>query len=249
MITIGRVVHRLGRCPSTNDAAKTLAQEGAAEGTVLVAEEQTSGRGTKGRSWFSPPEKGLYVSIILRPEKSSLPLLPLAAGLACADAVRESTGAEIRLKWPNDLVWERKKLGGILCESSFSGEDLNYAVVGIGLNVNHEESDFPDSIRGTATSLRLIIHRGVDREDVLSALCLTLGLWCEKLGCGPPEEIVSRFQERMVFSPGARLTLTTAEGNIAGFYRGIDPKGGLILEHNGRNRPFYSAEVLTAEFE
>ena len=249
MKAMGRVIQRLGRCPSTNDAAKALAGEGAVEGTVLVAEEQTAGRGTKGRSWFSPPKKGLYASFILRPEKACLPLLPLAAGLACADAVRESTGAEIGLKWPNDLVWKGKKLGGILCESSFSGDDLNYAVVGIGLNVNHDESDFPDSIRGTATSLRLITPREVDREDVLRVLCLTLGLWYEKLGGGSAEEIVDRFQERMIFAPGARLTLKTSEGDVIGTYRGIDPEGGLILELNGRNRPFYSAEVLAAEFE
>ncbi len=139
----------LATCVSTNDVAKALAAEGADDGTVVVADEQTGGRGTKGRGWHSAPGLGLYASVILRPGRSDIALIPAMAGVAVAEAVRAAAGIEARLKWPNDIVWRGKKLGGILSESAFRGDEVGYVVVGIGLNLRHRRADFPADIRLT----------------------------------------------------------------------------------------------------
>ncbi len=196
-MTIGNDIRRFESLPSTNDTARELARAGAAHGTVVVADAQTRGRGTKGRSWHSPRGLGLYASFILRwdgPDGFRAPfsLLPLAAGLAAADAVRDAAGLEARLKWPNDLVHGRKKLGGILTEAVFAAGRPGFAVVGVGLNVNHGEADFPGGIRETATSIRLATGHESDREALLASLCLGLERWYNPLvqgdgGTDPPE--------------------------------------------------------------
>ena len=145
---VGAIVHRFETVPSTNDAARALALQGAAHGTAVLAKEQTRGRGTKGRAWHSPAGLGLYASFILRgPGGGALPsphLIPLAAGLAASDAVLETSGVECGLKWPNDIVHGGKKLGGILSEGVSGGAGGDFAVVGIGLNVGHGPDDFPE---------------------------------------------------------------------------------------------------------
>jgi BirA family biotin operon repressor/biotin-[acetyl-CoA-carboxylase] ligase len=134
---IGAKIVRVESCPSTNDLAKELALSGEKEGTVVISEEQTQGKGTKGRSWFSARRKGLYLSVILTPPSPKISLLPLVAGLAVSDAVFSTVGIRTSLKWPNDLVWEGKKLGGLLCESGYLGNRVNYVILGLGLNVSH----------------------------------------------------------------------------------------------------------------
>ncbi|MBE3131017.1 MAG: biotin--[acetyl-CoA-carboxylase] ligase, partial [Acidobacteria bacterium] len=135
---LGTIVHRRECVASTNDTARELALAGADHGTAVVAGEQTRGRGTKGRVWHSPPGLGLYASFILRgPAAGPVPflhLLPLAAGLAASDAVLAAAGAAVRLKWPNDLVHDGKKLGGILSEGVSGGPAGDFAVVGVGIN-------------------------------------------------------------------------------------------------------------------
>jgi len=152
---IGAKINRIKSCSSTNDLAKEMALSGEEEGTVVISEEQTKGRGMKGRKWYSARRKGIYLSVILRPPHSNISLLPLVAGLAVTDAVFDSAGLRIKLRWPNDLIWGKKKLGGILCEGGFLGDRINYAILGIGLNVNHGRGDFPEEIRHQATSLKL----------------------------------------------------------------------------------------------
>ena len=153
---IGERIHYVPTCTSTNDMAKDLADFGVPEGTVVLAEEQTSGKGRYRRHWFSSPGKGLYLSVILRPKQPEISLLTLSAGLAVAEALRDVLGVKVCLKWPNDLLWEGKKLGGILSESSYFGQKLNYVVVGIGLNISHSEEDFPPGLRDSAISLKQI---------------------------------------------------------------------------------------------
>jgi len=155
-------IHKFETCTSTNDVAREMALRGAPEGTAVVAEEQTAGRGTKGRSWHSPRGKGLYVSLVLRPEAAEITLLPLAAGLAAREAVERSHGLSARLRWPNDILWEGKKLGGILCESGFLGNRPEYVILGVGLNVDHDLDDFPEDIRALAVSVRMAARRPAD---------------------------------------------------------------------------------------
>jgi BirA family biotin operon repressor/biotin-[acetyl-CoA-carboxylase] ligase len=248
---IGAEVRRLDVCPSTSDVARGLAETGAAHGTAVVAEEQTMGRGTKGRPWHSPRGKGLYVSFVLRPRETgldprSLPLLPLAAGLAGAEAVTSAAGVSASLKWPNDLVWGRLKFGGILSESVFRGGEPLYSVVGIGINVNHSKGDFPRELRPFATSIRLILGRETEKGPLFARLCRSLESWYNALRGNRTEEVVRAYQRKMAFSPGDRIIVTTHGGRAAGVFTGLGRDGRLGFEAAGKTTgiPFEDIRAL-----
>lgn len=245
---IGTIIHRIRSCPSTNDLAEQLALAGELEGTVIIAEEQTKGRGTKGRSWYSVLGKGLYLSVILRPEGPNISLLPLVAGLAVREAVTSVTGLDVHLKWPNDLIWEKKKLGGILCESNFLGDRVNYVIVGIGLNLDHEPDDFPVEIRSFVSSLKIMTKRSVDRDLLFPCLWRSLNYWYGLFREGKNDEIVRAFEESMAVAKGKKMTVLRGESQISGLFAGIDSRGGLILEVGSERISFYSGEILTIEY-
>jgi len=246
---IGAKIRRVKSCSSTNDLAKKLAYNGEEEGMAVVSAEQTKGKGTKGRSWFSAREKGLYLSVILHPPHSDISLLPLMAGVSVCDAIFKSVGLRIRLKWPNDVIWGKKKLGGILCESSFLGSQLNYVILGIGLNVSHRRETFPEEIRHQATSLKLITKVEVDKKALLGNLWPVLNYWYGQFLQGKAENIVRAFQENSVLAPGKDITVITEGTEVSGTYQGIDLLGGLILETRGERRSFFSAEIKTIKSE
>mgnify|MGYP001339497558 CR=1 FL=1 len=166
-------IRRYASLPSTQDVARSLAEDGAPEWTVVVAGEQTDGRGRLGNSFFSP-SGGLYCSVVLRPvlPPAQAPLLGLAAGLALAEAVRDQAGLTAILKWPNDLLLAGKKVSGLLVELAASGDSIRYLVVGIGVNVNI--GAFPTELETIATSLQLELGREVSleplRDNVLARL-------------------------------------------------------------------------------
>ena len=240
---IGAKIHRFKTCTSTNDLAKEMALAGEEEGTVVISEEQTKGKGTKGRSWYSCRKKGLYLSSILYPGKPQISLLPLATGLAANDAIFESTGIRVGLKWPNDLIWGKRKLGGILCETGFLGNKASYAIVGIGINLNHEREDFPEEIRSTATSIKLIIKENIDRKGLIQKLCKALNRWYGLFREMRDKEIVRSFQDYSILPLGKEIKLLTETDEIFGNYAGIDSKGGLVLEMQGKRMSFFSGEV------
>lgn len=240
---IGAKIHWIKSCSSTNDLTKELAISGEEEGTVIISEEQTRGRGTKGRSWYSPRKKGLYLSLLLYPSQPQISLLPLMAGLAANDAIFESAGIRVGLKWPNDLIWEKKKLGGILCESGFLGNQASYVIVGIGINLDQRREDFPEEIRSLATSLKLITKRDIDRKEFLQELCKALNRWYRLFQERRNEEIVRSFQDYSILPLGERVELLTETEEVLGTYAGIDSKGGLILEREGKRMTFFSGEV------
>ena len=167
---IGRNIVHYFRTDSTNAVALKLAAEGAEHGTVVVAEEQTAGRGRLGRVWYSEKSSGIYTSIILRPPLSpaAAPVLTLMAGLAAQKAVISATGLAVDIRWPNDLLVNGKKVCGILTEMSAEVDRLHAVVLGIGMNVNH--SLMPAALEDIATSLRMEAHRGISRVQVLVAL-------------------------------------------------------------------------------
>jgi len=245
---IGTIIHRLKSCSSTNDLAKEMADRDAKEGTVIISEEQTKGRGTKGRSWYSAKAKGLYTSIILRPKESAVSLLPLVAGIGVQNAILKTTGLRVGLRWPNDLVWKKKKLGGILCESGFLGNRINYVILGIGLNISHERSDFPEEIRSLATSLELAKKEAVDWSVLLQNLWESLDDWYSIFCQGKRSEIIRSFEENLVFSKGERITVVRDDDQVSGVFIGIDSQGGLILEKRGKRQFFYSAEIKKIEY-
>jgi BirA family biotin operon repressor/biotin-[acetyl-CoA-carboxylase] ligase len=181
---LGRPLHLLEETPSTNDEAKHAAKSGAPHGSTWVAETQTAGRGRQGRAWLSPRGENLLVSVLWRQAcpPARLPLLSIAAGLAVCDVARRvAKPADLRLKWPNDVVLVTKdagggtvlkKLAGILVETSMTGGKVDAVVIGIGLNVHTRE--FPEEVRDRATSLALLSKAPVDRAEVLADVLAAL---------------------------------------------------------------------------
>jgi BirA family biotin operon repressor/biotin-[acetyl-CoA-carboxylase] ligase len=241
---IGQRIIRVESCSSTNDLAHEMALQGEEEGTVIIAEEQLKGRGTKGRKWYSTRGKGIYFSVILRPRKRNLSLLPLAMGLAVRDALLETAGIAVRLKWPNDLVYAGRKLGGILCEASFRGNDVGHVVLGIGLNLTHARDEFPEEFRNRATSLQLELDKEIDKEDLLLKLWRVLGEWYSLFLQEKEAQIVKIFEESSVFSAGEEIIVQTGKKRIAGKYMGIDLRGRLLLHAPKGEQSFLAAEVI-----
>jgi BirA family biotin operon repressor/biotin-[acetyl-CoA-carboxylase] ligase len=239
---IGQDIRRFARCASTMDEARILALAGAAEGLVVVAGEQTSGRGTKGRTWHSPPGAGLYATVLLRPGASGLSLIPLAVGVAVREAAAE-TAPSVRLKWPNDLVWEGRKIAGVLCEGGADGRGSPFVLAGIGINVGHAPGDFPPELEARSASLRMAAGRPVDGEGLLARLCAALETWYNILTRGAGEEIVREFEAGMIFARGDRISLDAAGARIEGTYLGLDASGGLVCGTAEGRKIFYSAEI------
>jgi len=246
---IGKTVHKLETCTSTNDVARVFAEDGFEEGLVILARGQQHGRGTQGRAWFSAKGHGLYLSVILRPEGRSPALLPLVAGLALREAVLSASGLETDLKWPNDLTWQGKKLAGVLSESSWSGTHLNFVILGLGLNVSHAAEDFPEELRGTTSSLLLALGRTSDTEALLEAIYLSLNRWYDVYKAGREAELLKAAEAALRLSPGARVTLETKSGSIAGIFRGLRPDGRIALRSGGRERLLDPSEVSAVTTE
>ncbi len=154
---------------STNVRARALAQEGAPEGTVVVAETQTRGRGRRGRTWFSPPGCGIHVSVILRPrvQPHEAPQLTLMTAVAMAETLLDQVDLPFAIKWPNDILINGKKISGILTEMALEMDRVDYVVVGLGLNVNTPEEAMAEEIRDIATSLRMLTGKTFSRVDIL----------------------------------------------------------------------------------
>lgn len=231
-----RTVLQVVRCVSTMDEARALARSGAADGSVVAADAQDRGRGTAGRAWLSPPGLGLYASYLVRPRRGEvlrLELLPLAGGLAARDALREAAAVEARLKWPNDLVLGRLKVGGVLCEGASRGGAARHAIVGVGLNLGHGVEDFPPALRPLATSVRLAAGAAPDRGPVLDALVAALDRWTGALRRGGRDAIIESAAAAMAFAPGDRLVLSGAAGAFAGVWRGLAPDGRCLVEREG----------------
>lgn len=166
----GRNCHYYRVIDSTNKAARRLLQKGVPDGTCVIAEYQSKGTGRLGRKWFSPFGKNIILSVILFPSfpASQAGLLALATGVSVAAAVKSACGIETDLLWPNDVLHQRRKMAGILIESSFRGEEIEHAVVGLGLNANSQVADFPAGLRDRLTSLREILGHEVSRQAVLA---------------------------------------------------------------------------------
>jgi BirA family biotin operon repressor/biotin-[acetyl-CoA-carboxylase] ligase len=229
----GSEVHYYSAIGSTNDAARELASAGAPEGTLVIANEQTAGRGRMGRQWHAPPDTSLLMSIILRPR---LPIelshrLVMACGLAVADACSALTGLLVQVKWPNDLQIGGKKLAGLLAESAIAGNELEWVVVGIGLNVNQVfDADHP--LWETATSLRMVSGTEYDRAVVLAQSMARLKEWYSYLD---DERLTEAWRERCI-TLGQRIRVSTPAGVLDGLAENIDASGALWLQDDSGRR-------------
>jgi BirA family biotin operon repressor/biotin-[acetyl-CoA-carboxylase] ligase len=206
---------------STNDELRSLAAAGAPDGLVLLALEQTAGRGRRGAAWFAAPAESLAFSILVRPTapKSLWPRLALATGLAVAEAV-ESFGIAAGIKWPNDVWIGRRKAAGILVEAG-----ADFAIVGIGLNVN--TTDFPIPVAGIATSLRLESGAEHPRHDVLSAIIRHFSRRQGQIG-DDFDDLLDGVRQRCVLTTHA-VSLMTPQGQLHGTVEGIAQSGELLL--------------------
>jgi BirA family biotin operon repressor/biotin-[acetyl-CoA-carboxylase] ligase len=169
-------IRSYGRVASTNALAYRLAERGEPEGTVVIAERQTAGKGRLGRTWSSPPKVGLYLSLILRPPISPAlaPGLSLIAALSVAESIRHYPKLKAMIKWPNDVLLDGKKVAGVLTELSAELDRIRFVIVGIGINVNHSVKEFPEELRSKATSLQLEATQKVDRIKLVQLLLTNL---------------------------------------------------------------------------
>jgi BirA family transcriptional regulator, biotin operon repressor / biotin---[acetyl-CoA-carboxylase] ligase len=234
---------------STNAFAMREAEEGAPEGTVYLADEQTAGRGRGGHVWHSAPGSGLYVSVLLRPRMAPADILwlSLGAGLAVRQAVRQVTSLEADIRWPNDLLLgserDKKKFCGILTELNAEVTRVRHAVVGIGINV-HEES-FPAELEGAATSLRMETGRNWPRQEILVALLQSLLQEARALDAdtaGASLSILDRLRAASTWIRGKRVHVEEAEG-YSGVTAGLDPRGFLRVRTPDGLRTVFSGGV------
>lgn len=168
----GNKVHHFDSIDSTNTMAKKMAAEGATEGTIIISEEQIGGRGRLGRNWVSPSGTGIWMSIILRPNigPTEATKITQITAAATAIAIEKITGCNLGIKWPNDIIINKKKVCGILTEMSAELNSVNYIVVGIGINANIDLSDFPEEIRSIATSIKACVGEKICRKDVVKEI-------------------------------------------------------------------------------
>ncbi len=229
---------------STNNYLKKLAAEGASEGTVVIANAQTAGRGRMGRSFASAQGLGVYMSLLLRPDCAVDCAQSLTANTAAAVcmAVETASGVKPEIKWVNDLYLKGKKICGILCESAVSVDKLDYAVIGIGLNVITRPEDFPEELRQTAGSIYsqtgLIIERGKLISAILSELDSMYAAWCEDKSA-----YLKEYKSRCTML-GKVVTVKAPDGDYDALARDITPDFGLVVETvDGETRTLHSGEI------
>lgn len=232
---------------STNEVAHTEAANGAADGLLVITDEQTAGRGRLDRCWWAPPGTSLLLSLLLRP---AMPLhragqLTMCLGLGAAEGIEHITGLPVMLKWPNDLLLHGRKLGGILTELRAVGERLDYAVLGIGINANFDFGDhlqpIPSELAKTAISLQMALGRPVDRLALLATILARTEVWYEGVlaGDSPHAAWTARLD-----TLGQRVMVTLPAGTVVGVATGVTPEGALVLcDDAGRKWQVWSADV------
>jgi len=239
-----RVVFRQS-VSSTNTLARELAEEGAPEGTLVLAEEQTAGRGRLGRRWLAPSGTSLLLSLVLRPQlpAAKAPQLTIISALAVRSAIGETVGLPAQLKWPNDILIHGRKVGGILIESSSLGAGLRYVIVGIGVNVNMPPQALPAHFH--ATSIGHELGRVVPRLALLQALLQQFEARYRDLSSGASP--LSEWSEALV-TLGQWVCISTPQGERRGLAVAVDEDGALLLrDEDGEIRRVLAGDVTTRE--
>jgi BirA family biotin operon repressor/biotin-[acetyl-CoA-carboxylase] ligase len=252
---LGDPIYYFEEIGSTNDVAAILAADGAREGTLVIAETQTAGRGRLGRSWFSPANAGLYVSVVLRPGgadgadhpgiRERLPLLTLAAGVALARAIERTSGLHVGLKWPNDVVvqpadvhsrgFRGRKLGGILAEAHSSGPLVQDVVLGYGLNLL--SSVYPPDLSTVATSIEEELGRTVDCDAIMVASLQEMAAAYRSLLHDDPGTLLAEWRRWSPLADGAAIQWSENGVTRTGTTAGVDEQGALLVRcptGNGR---------------
>lgn len=229
---------------STNELAKSMAVKGVEEGTVIIAEEQTAGKGRMGRLWFSPAGQGLWFSIVLRPQicPADAPKMTLVAAVAVARALKEM-GIPAGIKWPNDILIQGRKLAGILTEMNAEIDKVNYLIVGIGINVNLGGGVLPDELSSIATSMEEYAEGGVSRIKVLASLINNFDILYREFVAGGFLNILDSWKELCV-TLNRRVQIHTLNNIDEGLAFDVDEEGALILKmDDGTMKRVFSGEV------
>ncbi len=241
---IGKRIHHFAEVTSTNDTAKQLVAKGAEEGTVVIAETQTRGRGRFDREWMSP-EGGIWFSTILRPKVSPEDALKLTltAAVAVARSIREMLKLSAEIKWPNDILIGGKKVCGILTEMSTRGKVADYVVLGVGINANVDVDSFPESLRNSVTSLKEEVNREIVRERFLQALLEHLEQYYEMFTRRKFAGILEEWKSLAGFL-GSHVEVVSHDEKITGEAFGVDGSGALLIKtKNGTIRRVTSGDV------
>jgi BirA family biotin operon repressor/biotin-[acetyl-CoA-carboxylase] ligase len=215
---------------STNDVATRQAAAGAPEGLLIVADEQTAGRGRMGRSWWAPKGASLLFSLLLRPALPAVRAgqLTMCLGLAAVEGIESVTGVRPALKWPNDLLLDGRKLGGMLADLRTAGDQVQYAVLGAGLNVNA----VPPALAATSIALASVLGHAVDRVELLAGILARCEAWYERLLASEAEagEPIRAAWAARLDTLGRDVTVSTAEGPLHGRAVGVSPEGALLVK-------------------
>jgi BirA family transcriptional regulator, biotin operon repressor / biotin---[acetyl-CoA-carboxylase] ligase len=225
-------IYHFFKIDSTNRVAFELGQAGESEGAVILAEEQTAGRGRAGRVWNSQRGTGIYVTLLLRPRLTPVeaPLLTMMAGLSAHAAVQAQTGLALDLKWPNDLLVGGKKLGGILTEMHAEATAIRFVIVGIGINVNQEK--FSGELGSIATSLRMETGRTHSRLELLGRLLREFENDYTRFLREGPASVLERFSSVSSFAQGKRVRVTNGTESYTGITAGLGPAGLLQVKRD-----------------
>jgi BirA family biotin operon repressor/biotin-[acetyl-CoA-carboxylase] ligase len=251
---LGETLYVFDELSSTNTFALERAKKHAPSATVILADKQTAGRGRLDRSWFSPAESNIYGSLLFFHDKTiqHLGWIPLMAGVAIAQALETQTGIRIHLKWPNDLLIAKRKVGGVLCES-FSIEQQNKCmVIGFGINVNLSQSEFPQDLQDSATSLQIQCHRPLDRETLIMQIITSLEKGWEDLTFKGHQSCLVEYNNRCA-TIGQTIQVHFPDGSqLQGLAHSIGKHGQLRVtpspsdsnERPARMRDVHSGEIL-----
>lgn len=241
---IGREVIHLTSTPSTNVVAKKRAQAGVAEGTLVITDNQTHGRGRFERTWWSSPGEDLLFSLIFRPhlKVSQVFRLTLLSSLAVAEAIRQKTGLDALIKWPNDVYIKGKKVSGILSESGIHNDHLEYLIVGIGINVNSNPSTHPD-LQGRATSISMELGRNFPRLTVLTVILELIESYYRSIQQGDFHSLKKRWDTLSLINH--KKVMVESRGCMhEGTAESIDEDGFLVLlDRSGTRRRIVSGDV------
>ncbi|MCE5214686.1 MAG: biotin--[acetyl-CoA-carboxylase] ligase [Methanobacterium sp.] len=247
---LGKNIYFYKEVDSTNDVARKLADEGAAEGTIVIAESQRSGKGRRGKKWISP-SGGVWMTIILRPdvEPNKAPQLTLVAGVAVAETLDQECGLDIGIKWPNDILIGDKKVSGILTEVKTDGGIVDYALVGIGIDLNMDINIFPPEIRGGATSLKAELDREIKGAELVQRFLQRFEYYYGEFKEGNFRDILKQWR-RLSSTIGTYVEVHKKGRTVYGEAVGVNKDGKLILEmDDGSLRKIISGECIHTKKE
>jgi BirA family transcriptional regulator, biotin operon repressor / biotin---[acetyl-CoA-carboxylase] ligase len=236
-------IYRFDKVDSTNSHLLKLGVEGFPEGTVVVADEQTAGRGRFGRNWEAEPQVNVLSSLLVRPnflQGDEIFVLTFAAAVSVAEAIEDVTSIRCGLKWPNDVLLDNKKVCGILLESSFDSNRLSHVVLGIGLNVNQQS--FSPAISSGATSLRLFTGKKFDRDELLFAILTNFSSSYESLRRRDFYSVMKKWRDRSVMF-GKNVAVSLAGKTIEGVYDDVADDGALVLRTDDGLKKFTAGDV------